>query len=121
MASTSGKLPADCHVVGSSARDVATEVSHINFANDYIFSFNHLATHLSSSTCSPSQITHEMASSSTSAEVDADRNVVVSSKADTAAEVSHIFLQMISLFLINFLLSPLLHYLYSYPDNTWNS
>ena len=46
MYSNSGKLPADCNVVGSSAGDVATEVSHIFFANDFIFSFDRLPTHL---------------------------------------------------------------------------
>ena len=39
MSSTSGKLPADCNVVGSSADGVATEVSRICFANDFIFFF----------------------------------------------------------------------------------
>ena len=91
MSSTRGEVPADCNVVGSSAGDVATEVSHIFFANGFIFSFDHLATHLSSSTCIPFQITHETAGSSTIDEVPADRNVVVSSGADVAAEGSHIF------------------------------
>ena len=37
MSSTSGKLPADCNVVGSSVDGVATEVRHICFANGFIF------------------------------------------------------------------------------------
>ena len=53
MSSTSGKLPPDCNVVGSSAGDVATEVRHICFANDFIFSFDYFPTPFFSSTSSP--------------------------------------------------------------------
>ena len=70
MSSTSGKLPADCNVVGSSAGDVATEVRHICFANDFIFSFDYFPTHIFSSTCIPFQITHGTASSSSEAPAD---------------------------------------------------
>ena len=49
-------------------------------------------------------MTHGTASSSNIGEVLTDRNVVLSSGADATAKVSHIFLQMISFFLITFLL-----------------
>ena len=54
-------------------------------------SFDCLPTHLSSSTCICIQITHETASSSTSSELPADRNVVGSSGGDAPDEASHAF------------------------------
>ena len=46
MSITRGEVPADCSVVGSSGGDAPAEASHIIFANDFIFSFDHLPTHL---------------------------------------------------------------------------
>ena len=86
MSSTSGKLPADCNVVGSSADGVATEVSRICFANDFIFYFDYLPTHFSSSTFITFQITHGTASSS--GEPPADRNVSASAGGNVSAEAS---------------------------------
>ena len=91
MSITSGKVPADRNVVGSRGGDAAAEVRHAFLRVISFFSADHLPTHLSSSTCIPLLITHGTASSSTIGKVLADHNVDVSSGADAAAEVSHVF------------------------------
>ena len=66
MSSTSGEVPADRSVVGSSGGDAAAEVRFLKMIT--FFSFGYLRTHFSSSACIPFQITHGTARSASAAD-----------------------------------------------------